>query len=1129
MAHPARPALPQLDWGQPTTSKLEVDKLFNDAKSSFLETLTPQERDQFTGCSSADQLLCDIRTLENLPKSRRALPFMRKIKGFSDFLSPYFKVIEIVFQSNPEWSCIAWGAFRLVLQLASNFTTFFEKLSKLIEKLTATLPQYAEFYQTLCSGDRSFSPRLSNSLVRFYVDMLEFFQAVARVFSRPNGKLKRSPTVIADLLWRPFDLRFEDILERMKFHQGVLRDELNWAGMEKLRLMFEKEAKRAEDKRAEARRHEKLSETIRNTLSDEAQRNFRASIVTWLAPPSFKDNFETAQDSREEGTAEWLFDEPKFKAWVSSTAESISSRVLWIRGNPGWGKTVVAASTIEELESNRSESGQEPIVCYYFFNRQDSLKDSSTPLAAYRAIALQIFQKCHTIEEIHSIYGLANDGSKSSASEHELRDLLGMVIPLLSDLYLVLDGLDECAGVAKLINDIRDFCSLSPSKAILFSRPHVAPLRRFFGPEQIITMCQNVMSDDIQVFVHHQVEILRDKGCFPFNADLLSIEGKIVGQADGMFLWARLMIYYLDSPALTKSERMSTIFKTTPVGLQQMYDKILSQIALMDDASRKLASSVFTWITYAQDELTAEECSDAVYPAVGTDDASEKKNYVDNAVIVVCCGLVEKRQNSTLRFIHLTAKDHLLSLATRGREMFTSPVLEAHIEIATRCLSYLLFSVPAQPLSGNPSTSASPKVLCCQYPLLRYAATHWAKHLQDGFTALMDGNASLTGLEKLRGAIDMLIKFLDFPLNVMVWIEAVYLFNKGPFISSIGSILDLLRGSLEASSDPGIFKAADNFSSFVHDLQEINGDWKDTLEDSPHEIWGDIPSFTTSRFLAQNRGISMEILAPSEQDHSRKCTHPIFCIASQNSDCSLIGKLTIYPSSIFHRLWKTNHLSYDKNWQQRFFGDDNDYQRYCEGWIAQYDIHRLGEKSEKVFSKTITLASEEIALQMQFSLRLSPVRCWKLKFPLAISPDLSAISILRTITTFDPWNLQEDGLQQYFSIIPALNHCELFRRSWSRKDVFSELPYIYEWLFTSNNRFAVFRDWDMEQNYGSFAIFRLIRCLSGLESALFMYHRFDGRIDQEGLRICAIHPFKARLMLLDQNKLFFMDLETAFH
>jgi hypothetical protein len=563
-------------------------------------------------------------------------------------------------------------------------------------------------------------------------------------------------------------------------------------------------------------------------------------------------------------------------------------------GNPGWGKTIVAASTVCKLESKRSDSGEQSIVCYYFFNQADPLKSSSTCLAAYQAIAEQIFQKCHQIGAIHDIYALSNDGSKSSASEHELRDLLNMVMPILSNFYLVLDGLDECSEIERFTDNIRQFCDTSSAKIILFSRPHVEPLRQTLKAEQTITMLRTVMDEDIHIFIRGQINSLRLKNRFPSHADYGSIEEKIVEQADGMFLWARLMICYLKSPALTKSARMTTIFHTTPVGLQQLYDRILDQISHMDEASRQLASTVFTWTAYALEDLTSEQCADAFYPADAADDPSEKKDFVDHAAIVVCCGLIEKRQN-TLRFIHLTAKDHVLSLSSRGMDFLSPPPGEAHAEIAMRCLSYLLYSVPAQPLSGSLSTRACAPKIHLNYPLLSYAATRWVNHLLSCFTALSTSYVAPKGLGKFEQIVGLIQRFLSFPLNVTVWIEAIFLFLKGDPIRSLKASSELLQGPLKALLSPQMFRTSEALSLFTSEIQDINSDWGLTLANAPHEIWGDVSSFKKSRFLAQNRGISIDILAPHHQDHETKGADAFLCIGRKSSE--YIGKLTVFASS----------------------------------------------------------------------------------------------------------------------------------------------------------------------------------------------------------------------------------------
>lgn len=67
---------------------------------------------------------------------------------------------------------------------------------------------------------------------------------------------------------------------------------------------------------------------------------FCSSVLRWLSPPDFKSAFERAQDAREVGTAEWLFEEPIFKSWNQPmpVSESIqgnsgpSNGMLWING-----------------------------------------------------------------------------------------------------------------------------------------------------------------------------------------------------------------------------------------------------------------------------------------------------------------------------------------------------------------------------------------------------------------------------------------------------------------------------------------------------------------------------------------------------------------------------------------------------------------------------------------------------------------------------------------------------------------------------------------------------------------------------------------------------------------------------
>jgi hypothetical protein len=110
---------------------------------------------------------------------------------------------------------------------------------------------------------------LRASLIQFYSDLFEFFQAVSRVFSTKTGselsssfscpqfvntsvlELKRTPTVIGDLLWKPFNARFSDILDRMSFHQNIVRQEISIEYMSSIKHLAENSAKLADEEVAE--------------------------------------------------------------------------------------------------------------------------------------------------------------------------------------------------------------------------------------------------------------------------------------------------------------------------------------------------------------------------------------------------------------------------------------------------------------------------------------------------------------------------------------------------------------------------------------------------------------------------------------------------------------------------------------------------------------------------------------------------------------------------------------------------------------------------------------------------------------------------------------------------------------
>lgn len=99
--------------------------------------------------------------------------------------------------------------------------------------------------------------------------------------------------------------------------------------------------------------------------------------------------------------------------------------------------------------------------------------------------------------------------------------------------------------------------------------------------EQRLAMNKPSVSPDIELFVHRKLAQFMDENIIPRQRDVDSLVQRLVYGAVGMFLWARLMIIYLSSHALTDLERLYAIQDADlPEGLDSIYIKILELITV---------------------------------------------------------------------------------------------------------------------------------------------------------------------------------------------------------------------------------------------------------------------------------------------------------------------------------------------------------------------------------------------------------------------------------------------------------------------------------------------------------------------------------------------------------------------
>jgi len=181
---------------------------FQDAHTQFLDQLSDEEKKQFVAIKDYAAFLKALLTLGDFRKSNKKWSkFLGSVQRCGSHLEPYFDVVGILVQSHPEIAALAWGSFRLVLsvcttshhdcsgtvtnkpQLASNYGTFFDKLSNLLEELSKRIPAYNELSKLLekLKLEVHVSDEFSKSLRAFYFDLFEILKCITRLFTQQNG------------------------------------------------------------------------------------------------------------------------------------------------------------------------------------------------------------------------------------------------------------------------------------------------------------------------------------------------------------------------------------------------------------------------------------------------------------------------------------------------------------------------------------------------------------------------------------------------------------------------------------------------------------------------------------------------------------------------------------------------------------------------------------------------------------------------------------------------------------------------------------------------------------------------------------------------------------------------------
>jgi hypothetical protein len=369
----------------------------------------------------------------------------------------------------------------------------------------------------------------------------------------------------------------------------------------------------------------------------------------------------------------WVLDNASFQQWHSDP----QSRLLWIKGDPGKGKTMLLCGIIDELQKTTAGTA---CVSYFFCQATDSRINSAIAVLRgllYLLVSLQPALISH-VRKKHDRAGktMFEDANAWVTLTEIFADVLQD--PSLNTTYLIVDALDECVtDLLKLLDFVAKQSSASSRvKWIVSSRnwPSIEEQLEQAGHKVRLSLELNAasVSAAVSIFIEQRVSHLAQQQKYDKQTKDAVLE-HLKSNANDTFLWVALVCQNLQATARRNVLRKLGSF---PPGLDALYERMMQQISQSDDA--ELCRQLLALIALVYRPITLQEL---VALAEQLEDIADESELQE---IIGLCGSFLTLQGDTIYFVHQSAKDFLLNKAVT--EVFPSGAEAVHHAIFARSL-----------------------------------------------------------------------------------------------------------------------------------------------------------------------------------------------------------------------------------------------------------------------------------------------------------------------------------------------------------------------------------------------------------------------------------------------------------
>ena len=431
------------------------------------------------------------------------------------------------------------------------------------------------------------------------------------------------------------------------------------------------------------------------------------------------------------GASKWVLEHKDFRQW----RESENAKLLWIRGDPGKGKTMLMITIINELEQRIQDSDEDALLAYFLCQGTDQNLNHAT--AVLRGLLYQlIMRRPQLISYLRKEYD--HSGSKffeGGNSFFALSRILKTVIedPRCPKAYLIIDALDECSkqqhDLLKLISE--SATTVLKARWIVSSRPIPLASQHLpindSGTLLVLEILENAqqVAQAVNAYIDFQIEEFLPIPETDHRRE--NLRATLRQKANGTFLWVALVIQELRK---TPRYRVLRALEALPTGLTSLYNLMLDRARQQPKEDWELCQLILSTITLAFRPLHIIELAAlSGMPADISLDAEDIKG-----VLELCGSFITVQDDDMVYVIHQSAQDYLRQNDKATAELFPDGQSHVHrfiythsLEVMTKTLKRNLHSLPHV---GSSLELAKPG----QDPLLhvRYSVSHWIDHLNEG-------------------------------------------------------------------------------------------------------------------------------------------------------------------------------------------------------------------------------------------------------------------------------------------------------------------------------------------------------------------------------------------------------------